>query len=227
MEKDGFSVFFAEKLRDKNFTLDKLSESSGISSKNLESLLKGDYKSLPAAPYLRGYFMKIGEILDFDGEEAFKKWKDEAQEDVKMSGPQDKLPQNRFSRRPIAKYFWLGLLGVLMIFYLVLQLPRLLGLPEITISNPREPRIFYSEEKILVNGTVANANEIYVNGERIEIQGGSWQKEVALFDGLNTIEVTAKKFLGGEAKASREIIYEKPFETPVHATSTSTTTTEK
>ena len=227
MEKDGFSVFFAEKLRDKNFTIDRLAESTGISPRNLESLLKGDYKSLPAAPYLRGYFIEIGKVLDFDGEEIFKKWKEEAQEDVKMSGPQDKLPHNRFSRRPVAKYFWLGLLGVLMLSYLVLQVPRLLGLPEITINDPREPRIFYSEEKMLVSGTVTNANEIYVNGERVEIQSGSWQKEVALFDGLNTIEVTAKKLLGGEAKASREIIYEKPFEAPVHATSTNATTTKE
>lgn len=227
MEKDGISVFFAEKLRDKNFTLDKLAEASGISSKNLESLLKGDYKSLPAAPYLRGYFIKIGGLLDFDGEEVFKRWKEEAQEEVKMSGPQDKLPHNRFSRKPIAKYFWLGLLGILVLSYLVLQLPRLLGLPEIVISNPREPRISYSEDRILVSGTVTNANEIYVNSERVEIQGGSWQKEVALFDGLNTIEVTARKFLGGEAKATREIIYEKPFEAPAHTTSTSATTTEE
>lgn len=220
MEKDGFSVFFAEKLRDKNFTLDKLAETSGISARNLESLLKGDYKSLPAAPYLHGYFIKIGEVLDFDGEDIFKKWKGEAQEEVKSSGPQDKLPKNRFSRRPIAKYFWLGLFGSLIIAYLVLQLPRLLGLPEIVINNPREPRIMYGEDKIVVRGTVLNANELYVNGERVEIQEGAWQKEVVLFGGLNNIEVTARKFLGGETKAAREIIYEKPPELPVNTTST-------
>lgn len=220
MEKDGFSVFFAEKLRDKNFTLDKLAEISGISARNLESLLKGDYKSLPAAPYLHGYFIKIGEVLDFDGEDIFKKWKGEAQEEVKSSGPQDKLPKNRFSRRPIAKYFWLGLFGSLIIAYLVLQLPRLLGLPEIVINNPREPRIMYGEDKIVIRGTVLNANELYVNGERVEIQEGAWQKEVVLFGGLNNIEVTARKFLGGETKAAREIIYEKPPELPMNTTST-------
>ncbi len=227
MEKDGFSVFFAEKLRDKNFTLDKLAEVSGISARNLESLLKGDYKSLPAAPYLHGYFIKIGEVLDFDGEESFKKWKAEAQEEMKSSGPQDKLPHNRFSRRPIAKYFWLGLFGVLIIIYLVLQLPRLLGLPEIVINNPREPRIMYGEERIVISGTVANANEIYINGERVEIQNGLWQKEIILFDGMNNVEVTARKFLGGETKAAREIIYEKPPELPTHSTSTGATSTEE
>lgn len=220
MEKDGFSVFFAEKLRDKNFTLDKLAEVSGISTRNLESLLKGDYKSLPAAPYLHGYFIKIGEVLDFDGEEIFKKWKGEAQEEMKSSGPQDMLPKNRFSRKPLAKYFWLGLLAMLIIAYLVLQLPRLLGLPEIVINNPREPRVFYGEEKIMVSGQVINASEIYVNGERAEISNGAWQKEVVLFGGMNTIEVTAKKFLGGETKAVREIIYEKAAEVPVQSTST-------
>lgn len=226
MEKEGFNVFFAEKLRDRNFTLEKLAEASGISERNLESLLKGDYKNLPAAPYLRGYFIEIGKILDFDGEEIFKKWKEEAQSEVKMSGPQDRLPQNRFSRRPIAKYFWFGLLGVLILSYLVLQLPRLLGLPEIAVNNPREPRIFYGEEKILISGTVANANEIYINKERVEIKDGLWEKEVVLFDGLNAIEITAKKFLGGEAKAVREIIYEKPFEASSHPTSTNATSTE-
>lgn len=223
MEKDGFSVFFAEKLRDKNFTLEKLAEISGISARNLESILKGDYKSLPAAPYLHGYFIKLGEVLDFDGEEAFKKWKGEAQEEMKSSGPQDKLPHNRFSRKPIAKYFWLGLFGVLILIYLILQIPRLSGLPEITIGNPREQRIMYGEEKILISGTVGNADEIYINGERAEIQNGAWQKDVVLFSGMNIIEVVAKKFLGGETKAVREIIYEKAPEE--RATSTNTTST--
>ncbi len=225
MEKDGFSVFFAEKLRDKNFTLEKLAEISGISARNLESILKGDYKSLPAAPYLHGYFIKLGEILDFDGEEAFKKWKGEAQEEMKSSGPLDKLPHNRFSRKPIAKYFWLGLFGVLILIYLILQIPRLSGLPEIAIGNPREQRIMYGEEKILISGTVVNADEIYINGERAEIKDGLWQKDVALFPGMNVVEVIAKKFLGGETKAVREIIYEKlPDE---RATSTSATSTEE
>lgn len=223
MEKDGFSVFFAEKLRDKNFTLEKLAEVSGISARNLENILKGDYKGLPASPYLHGYFIKLGEVLEFDGEEAFKKWKGEAQEEMKSSGPQDKLPHNRFSRKPIAKYFWLGFFAVLIIVYLILQIPRLSGLPEITMGNPREQRIMYSEEKILVSGTVVNADEIYINGERVEIQSGSWQKDVVLFPGMNTVEVIAKKFLGGETKAVREIIYEKPIEE--RATSTNATST--
>ena len=223
MEKDGFSVFFAEKLRDKNFTLEKLAEISGISARNLESILKGDYKSLPAAPYLHGYFIKLGEVLDFDGEEAFKKWKGEAQEEMKSSGPQDKLPHNRFSRKPIAKYFWLGLFGVLILIYLILQIPRLSGLPEISIGNPREQRIMYGEEKILISGTVVNADEIYINGERAEIQNGMWQKDVVLFSGMNLVEVVAKKFLGGETKAVREIIYEKAPEE--RATSTNATST--
>ena len=122
--------------------------------------------------------------------------------------------------KPLAKYFWLGLLAMLIIAYLVLQLPRLLGLPEIVINNPREPRIFYGEEKIIISGQVINASEIYINGERAEISGGAWQKEVVLSGGMNTIEVTAKKFLGGETKAIREIIYEKIEEVPVHSTST-------
>ena len=67
MDYADFPSFFNERLKERGLTLKRLSELSGISVKHLEALAAGQFDNLPPAPYLRGYLLKLGQVLGFDG----------------------------------------------------------------------------------------------------------------------------------------------------------------
>lgn len=205
MENKSLSVFLGEKLRDKNITLERLSELSGIAIKHLENILKGDAEKLPPAPYLHGYLLKLGELLDFDGNAYWEEWREHS---IPSSGALDKLPENRFSKKPAGKYVWAGVAALLIIIYLFFQLPRIIGAPSLYVSSPKSDLTNTTSSQILVSGTLSNAKELSINGEIIPLgDNGAWQKTVSLQSGLNTIEITAKKFLGGETKILKQVFY--------------------
>lgn len=220
MENESFNIFLGEKLRDKNISIEKLSELSGVSIKYLENMLKGDPEHLPSAPYLRGYFMKIGEVLNFDGEEAWKLWNDRSE--VNRSGSLDRLPINRFARKSMTKYIWLSILPVLVLIYLAVQLPRIFGTPLLYIEYPKTNPTSSFTDRVVVSGTLQNGKELYVNGERVPLEdSGAWQKGVLLQAGQNNIEITAKKFLGRSVVVEKQIFYEAPAIATTTATSSS------
>lgn len=221
MENESFNIFLGERLRDKNVSIEKLSELSGVSIRNLESMLKGDPDKLPPAPYLHGYFVKIGDVLDFDGEEVWRNWK--GADEVTSSGAADRLPKNRFSKRSVIKYIWIGVFALVVLAYGGIQLSRIMGTPSLYIDNPKAELTNSSVDHITVNGTLQNAKELYINGEAIPLaDDGSWEKGISLQSGLNTIEIRAKKFLGGETTITKQVLYEPPAQ----ATSTQATSTK-
>jgi hypothetical protein len=212
MENESFNIFLGEKLRDKNISIEKLSELSGISPRHLENMLKGDPENLPPAPYLRGYFVKLGEILGFSGEEVWESWSGRAE--AKRSGASDRLPENRFARRSMTRYIWLLLLPTIILAYLAIQLPRIFGTPILYVEYPRGASSVSETDRAVISGTLANAKELYINGERVQIEeDGTWQKGVLLGVGQNNIEIRAKKFLGRETVIEKQIFYEAPATT--------------
>lgn len=220
MEYESFNIFFGEKLRDKNISIEKLAETSGISLNYLENMLKGDFDKLPPAPYLRGYFVRLGEILAFDGEEAWKIWNSRTSE-VKRSGSRDRLPENRFARRPIAKYIWASIVPALVIIYLAMQLPRIFGTPLLYIEYPKANPSSSDTDRVTVSGTLQNGKELYINGEMVTVEdSGVWQKGILLQSGPNNIEIRAKKFLGREVVVEKQIFYEPQTVATTTASST-------
>lgn len=219
MENESFNTFLGEKLRDKNISIEKLAELSGVSIKYIENMLKGDPEHLPSAPYLRGYFVKLGEVLSFDGEEIWKTWNMNGE--AKRSGSRDRLPENRFARKSMAKYIWLSIVPVLLIIYFATQLPHIFGTPLLYIEYPKANPSASLTDRVVVSGTLTNGKELYINNEMVSVEdSGSWEKGVLLQSGQNNIEIRAKKFLGREIVVEKQIFYEAP------ATTTAATTTE-
>lgn len=217
----NFGEFLAAQMRDKGMSLKKLSEVTGIAPIHLENMLRGDFENIPSSPYFHGYLLRIGKTLDFDGDEWWKRIKKENV--VRNSGPSDALPKNRFIKKVVPMSYWIaGIAGVLIIIYLAIALPRILGEPALTITYPAENPFTATATSITFQGTVRNADTLYLsngnasNSEPIAVAAdGSWQKSVLLQNGLNTFEFSAKKFLGGETDIMEQVLYE----TPVTATS--------
>ncbi len=202
-----FEQFFNQRVKERGFNLKKLSEVSGIATKHLESLANGDFGNLPSAPYFRGYLQKLGEILDFDWEAWWPRFKNAGL--VKGAGAKDQPPRNRFLSPAIYKNLWLIVGALVITFYFIFQATRIFGKPVVAITNPTQNPVTVSTPEITIAGTLRNGSELYLNGEFVQIgKDGSWQKIVLLGPGLNSLEISAKKFLGGETKIVEQIIYQ-------------------
>jgi cytoskeletal protein RodZ len=219
-----FEEFFAARLKHKGLNLKKLGEITGISPGHLEEIARADFGALPSAPYAHGYLVRLGKALDFDGEE----WWNRVKEDglVRNSGPTDSLPQNRFARQSPVKLAGIIVIVMLVIIYLIVQFPRLWGTPTILILSPAGNPATSSASTVTIEGTVKNADSLYLNGEEVTIApDGSWQKDVLLDStNPNNFTVAARKFLRGETDVVEQIIYEAATASTNAATTTPATT---
>lgn len=203
-----FEEFFTDRLRERGFDLKKLSEASGIAVKHLEALARGNFKALPPAPYLHGYLERLGQILEFDSEAWWQKLKESGF--VKSSGERDEMPKNRFIRNISRKTVGVVIGIIVIAVYLAIQLPRVLGKPEITMMFPQENPANISAQEITLLGSAKGANELKINGELVPLSAGAlWEKTVFLQSGLNSFEIAAKKFLGGETRVIQQVIYQQ------------------
>lgn len=192
----------------RGLTFDRLVELSDIPERHLLALRDGEFGKLPAAPYVRGYLLKVGEVLNVDGETLWRVYKDETP--IKKSGPQDKLPSNRFAIKSLnKKTVILGAVLLLVIIYLVWRAPSLLGTPSIEIVNPAANNYIANTPTIKLIGNINPSDKLIVNGEEILVgASGHFEKEFGLQPGINTFTLVAKRFLGKETKLVRQIIYQ-------------------
>ena len=218
-----FEQFFAEKIKERGVSLKKLAEMTGIAPAHIESLLRGDYESMPSAPYFHGYLIHLGAVLDFDGEEWWVKLKKEGV--IKNSGELDTLPRNRFIKQAPPKYLWWIGAGVIVLIYLALQAPRIFGKPTLVVDIPNANPYITASSTLTLTGTVSGADSLSLvgaDGEQepiIVAADGSWQKSVLLGVGPNPFQVSAKKFLGGETSVTEQIFYQ-----PTGSTTTTSAT---
>jgi cytoskeletal protein RodZ len=208
-EEVPFEKFFTERLRQRNISIKKIAEMTGISRAHLENIASGNFGDLPSAPYLHGYLIRLGKILDFDGEIWWEEVKNE--NILKKSGPKDVLPKNRFTKKRPIKFIWACAILIIAIIYLIFQFARISGKPSITLIFPAENPYTAASSELTLQGTAMNADSLSVNGDTVMLQaGGAWQKDVLLQNGLNTFAVRAKKFLGGESDIVEQVIYNEP-----------------
>jgi cytoskeletal protein RodZ len=206
-ENTPFEQFFAAKIKDKNLSLKKVADATGIAPSHIESLLRGDFDNMPSAPYFHGYLLRLGTVLDFDGEEWWLQLKKEGV--IKNSGEFDTLPQNRFLKKAPPKYLWAVGVGIVILIYILFQAPRIFGKPSLTILFPSANPYSTSSSTLVLNGTVGNADSLTLNGDQVTIvKDGTWQKGVLLQNGPNTFAISAQKFLGGSTQITEQILYQ-------------------
>jgi lambda repressor-like predicted transcriptional regulator len=215
------AILINEGLKRKGMTIQKLSEASGIAVKHLENLSGGNIEKYPSAPYLRSYLIIIGRLLDFDGRTV---WENIRVDELAIcAGKNDRLPRERRIFSSGKNLIWLIGLATLLGLYLLFRLPEIIGQPGLEIGFPTEAITTVSVTPVTVMGTIKNGDEFFVNGERVPLTpDGIWQKKVDLQEGMNTIELRAKKFLGQETRVLRQIIYTPAIVSSSRQTASST-----
>ena len=89
-----------------------------------------------------------------------------------------------------------------------------MGRPVITIESPLSATLVTSFPSYDFIGKMDDRDKLFINGEEVYVdKNGQFQKNYNLQPGLNTFEITAKRFLGQETKVVKQIIYQ-PNEQP-------------
>jgi hypothetical protein len=217
---DELSNLLTTKLRERKLSSQQAADTTGVPVDVIEQLASGDHANLPAAPYLHGYLVKLGDLLDFDGEGLWQQMK--RVERVKSSGTGDLLPKNRFSRNRAPRWLLWGVpLALVLVTFLGFRFAEIIGLPDVAITNPDRDGIVFTESPAKISGTATPGSRVTINGEAVPLtEGGTWEKDVNLQPGTpNDFTVEASKLLGRSRSTSRRMFYEAPMAT----TSTSTT----
>jgi lambda repressor-like predicted transcriptional regulator len=201
--------FLNEVLKVKGISIEKLSILTGIHINVLENLLKGNFKKLPAKPYLHGYILKISEVLSLDGNDVWKRFLEENSflfEEQKRENKKSKKLKLNLSGRII---IW-GVVILIVFLILFFRLPYILGKPIIKLEDFKEDLITTSSPNILIKGKLVNGDKVLINGLVIDLdKDNNFQKEISLVPGLNTIKIEASKILGGKIEILKQIFYKK------------------
>ena len=222
-----FEQFFAEKIKERGVSLKKLAEMTGIAPAHIESLLRGDYDSMPSAPYFHGYLTHLGAVLDFDGEEWWLTLKKEGV--IKNSGELDTLPRNRFIKQAPPKYLWWIGAGIIVLIYLAFQAPRIFGKPAPMVSVPNTNPYVTASSTLTLIGTVTGADSLSLVGadgelEPIIIVGMARGKRACCSASARTrLRISAKKFPRWRNQRNGADIYQPTGSTTTTPTASSTT----
>ena len=201
----SFREFLSVRMAERSINVRRLAEATGISIKHLEALLADDSNALPPGPYVRGYVVKLGKMLDFNGDEWWEKM--EYSRKTNTSGESDRLPQNRFAKKNIPIKFVIA--GICVLVFGVYAVIRVfLSVPDIKIQNPEEAVWGTTEDFVEFSGHVSSGSKLSLNGEPVSVsEEGNFIRKVALQSGINAFEFRAKKGFGGERVELRQVIY--------------------
>jgi transcriptional regulator with XRE-family HTH domain len=222
-EDTTLEIFLRDRMKERGVSLKKLSDVTGISIGHIENMLRGDFARIPPTPYFRGYLIRIGEVLDFDGEAWWARIK--KGDEVRESGPTDALPKNRFAFESPARVITISVAVLALLIVTSFTLPHIFGKPVIVVTSPRDYS-YAASDSVVIQGTVTNADSLYVDGDEATIASdGSWQKNVLLQGGVNPFDISAKKFLGGTTNVMEHIMYNPATSTTPSSASSSTNAT--
>ncbi len=202
--------FLFQKRREKGLSLDKLSYLSGIEKEVLENLEKDNWSELLPDIYVRGYLLKIGEVLGMDGEELWSLYKKDKRR-AKIKRIKNHLP---FLKRNSKKRTAFFQVIIIIIFFILIgifsfwQIKKFLKPPEIQLFYP-ENNMIVSENSIKIEGRT-NASILLINHQKIPLkEDGYFSFLVPLLEGTNIIEIESLNPFGQRTVLKRRVVYRK------------------
>jgi cytoskeletal protein RodZ len=207
-EKNKLPKIITELMAAQEIDLEKLAYLTDIPLRFLIALQNGDLNNLPGFPYTRGYLIKIAAALNTEPEPLLRGYKELVQSSG-TSKENDKLPGNRFVGKPVNKnLIGLVLITAVFLIFIISRFDAILGIPTLTLSIPNSTLITKSEA-LKISGKINPGDILTLNKETVYADAdGNFESEINLNPGLNTLEFEVKKFLGRNAKFTRQVFYQ-------------------
>ncbi len=196
-------------LKEKDIDLKKLSKHSGVPLGFLKKLQNDDFKSLPPYPYVRGYFFRLANTLRMDKEKIEEDFKRFKKINLKTSGKNDKLPNNRFSLNKLYKKRYLIFLSIVVIILVFLYLFKSFTGPSIYFDNPSlnsKKLIFVSNSLLDLSGKIPQNCLLYLNNRKVLVGAkGKFDEKINLEQGLNTLNIKIKSLFGRQKNIIKQV----------------------
>lgn len=237
-QEKKFSVIIFEAMRSRGLDMDKLSQITGVSDRYIKFIIEEKFDKLPSAPYAHGYIIRIANALNLDSD---KLWQEYAKdnENIKRSGKEDKMPENRFITQIKAPKILLIILPLLILaIFGITRTLYYVDNPDLEFQNLNNDVTMSTSSSFFIKGKINKDYKLTLNNSEVLLErDGTFKKEVSLESGFNTFIFKAKKILGKEHSVSKQIFYqqekskegqqqiEKSFEpAPIKQNSSTTTT---
>lgn len=203
------SETLVEAMKVKGLTIPKLSETTGISERTIELLLAERFEELPPAPYVRGYLLKIAEVLGADGEmlwDAYGKFHAE----IRRAGQKDMLPANRFALPLVSRKLLVGVgLAILVVGLVVFRF--FLGERTFVLEVNIPDNLVVATSTYVLEGRVRAGDQLTVNGVPFTLNtDGTFSRAWTLEPGFYTFRFSVTRPLEGTQEFEKQIFYETP-----------------
>ena len=193
----------ADKLRqsrlEQNKTLAEATAVTGIQTKYLEILEEGNYQKLPGNIYAKAWLRLYADFLGLQANELLVDYKIEksiSDRLVKVDVPQEKNNNffiYRILKPRVLKFLGIGLLIVALFVYLGWEVNNIISPPEVLIFEPTS-NFKTTDSSVVIKGQTKPEVQLTINNELVLLDGeGYFIQEVNLLNGLNNLEISAKK----------------------------------
>lgn len=197
-----------KKLRlEQNKTIEEISQKTKIDKKYLKALEECRFKDLPPTIiYQKNILRSYVKTLGLESEPFLKQYFLE-ENILKKKNTSQKNKQNWLYRLPdIMKYGVLFFLILILIFYLVWQVKKIVDPPKLIIYSPQDGLIT-DQIQLVVTGLTDKGAFVSLNGKNItHNEEGKFEEILDLQEGVNTITLIAKKKHGKTISETRNVV---------------------
>ncbi|MBI2031474.1 MAG: helix-turn-helix domain-containing protein [Candidatus Levybacteria bacterium] len=199
----------SEERQRKGLTLEEIASATKIRKDFLVAIEKSDYKKLPSTAYAQGFVRNYAKFLKFNEKEILALFKREIDTNkelrvlpVGLSGKTD-IPIQRTKIKRAAVLIFL-ILSILL-GYIAFQYRYAIINPPLEVLNPIE-NAKISSNTLIVTGETEPSAAVFVNEESVSVdQDGKFRKEITVFPGKTTINISSVNRFGKRTVLNRHI----------------------
>ncbi|MBT4516399.1 MAG: hypothetical protein HOC78_00685 [Candidatus Komeilibacteria bacterium] len=202
-KKINRSQNLADKLRqarlDKEISLEEAAEATKIQVKYLEILEEGDYQKLPGDIYSKAWLKLYGNFLDLQVNELLVDYKIEKSINNKLhkaSNPvvkSNNISPYSILKPRVLKFLGVSLLILTLLAYLGWEINNTISPPEVIIFEP-STNFKTTESSVIIKGQTKSEVQLTINNELVFLdEEGKFSQSINLINGLNNLEISAKK----------------------------------
>lgn len=195
----------------KKLSLAEVERQTRIRGKYLTAIEQGDYESLPHEAYTKGFIQSYAELVGLPGQPLI----DQYHTDLGERAPLLRHHSSGINTGSTVSPRRVTLAVVLAITIAVLgyffwQFSALTAPPKLEVSSPSKDEVL-TGSLITVQGQVDGGADVFINDTPILSDAkGSFKSSIALQEGVNVIQVTAKNRLGKSTTVTRNILATVP-----------------
>jgi cytoskeletal protein RodZ len=193
---------------EKRINLNDVSRNIKVQLKYLESLENGDFESLPADVYVKGFLKNYADFLGVDSKYFVRLF--EKEKGIKKNLEKDKtkkeekikpLKISSFSFTPQKIIFVLSFLAVvLVVFFIYKEVGTFSGAPRLVVISP-ESNSETDEKTVFLEGITEKDSRLFINDQLVVVDDeGKFKEEIALQAGGNIINIKAINKFDKEAE---------------------------